>query len=331
MLEAAAAASAGAKNAGRRALEALRHDGVFWRRLAYLGTAHGPWWWRRYTPAAFGALWCALLKGQRQIVADNLIRMNLAESPLDAWLGAQRMFIQFAESLTDGLESVAKGLDGYELDSPTDRSFKDALARGRGVILLTAHTGSWEVVGRLIGKKHRAPVTMVMTREQNLSTRAFADALRTQKNEGDFELAYVGTDPLAALPLVAALRRNRVVALQFDRVPPGMASISVPFFGWLQPFPVGPFKLGQVTGAPIVIALTRRTGHRRYAVEIPEVFTIDRAGGEAALTETVTRVARAVEDFVRRHPAQWFHFERLSRVPASSASEELRARARVAG
>lgn len=313
----------------REAIQALRHDGVFWRRLAYLGTAHSPWWWRRYTPAGFGTLLCALLPKQRRVVADNLLRMKLARTPLDAQLGAQRMFVAFAESLTDGLESGAKGVDGYELASPDHERLEEAHARGRGVILLTAHTGSWEIVGRLIGKNHGFPVTMVMTREHNASTRAFADAIRTQKSGGDFELAYVGTDPLAALPLVAALRRNRVVALQFDRVPRGMASVSVPFFGWLQPFPMGPFKLAQVTGAPVVVALTRRTGFRRYTVEIPEVVHTDRRGGEAALLATVSKVALAVENFVRRYPSQWFHFERISDVPVPTPAAESAASSSV--
>lgn len=306
-----------------READALRHDGVFWRKLAYLGAAHAPWWWRRYTPAAFGAIFCAVLGEQRRAVAHNLKLMQLAETPFDAWLGAQRTFIQFAESLTDGLESVAKGLDGYELESPSDGRFTDAIDRGRGVILLTAHTGSWEVVGRLIGKNHRAPVTMVMTQEQNASTRAFADAIRQGSAEGDFEVAYVGSDPLAALPLVSALRRGRIVALQFDRVPAGMASVTVPFFGVHQPFPLGPFKLAQATGAPMVVALTRRVGHRRYAVEIPSVIEIPRSGKatkDAAVVDAISKVAKDVETFVRNHPSQWFHFERLAGAGASSTS-----------
>jgi len=192
------------------------------------------------------------------------------------------------------------------------------MGRGGGAVIRrprSAHTGSWEVVGRLIGRKHRAPLTMVMTEEQNASTRAFADALRTRKNEGDLELAYVGTDPLAALPLVNALRRGRVVALQFDRVPPGMASVAVPFFGRMQPFPVGPFKLAQLAGAPIVIAVTRRIGYRRYAVDIPPVIELAKGRDEEAVRAAVAQAAKELENFVRSHPTQWFHFEALSPVP----------------
>jgi len=295
-------------------LESLRHDGVFWRKLAYAGAAHGPWWWRRYTPPAFGSVFYAVLSKTRRTVARNWKYMGLAKNDLQATLGAHGTFVQFAESLTDGLESIGKGLDGYDLDSPTDEHFAAPVRQGRGLILLTAHTGSWEVVGRLIGRKHRAPLTMVMTKEQNASTRAFADALRNQKHEGDLELAYVGTDPLAALPLANALKRGRIVAMQFDRVPAGMASASVPFFGGRQSFPVGPFRLAQLTGCPLVIAFTRRIGYRRYAVDIPPPIEIPRGRDEAPVVKAIGVAARELESFVRQYPTQWFHFEELERA-----------------
>lgn len=294
------------------ALEALRHDGLFWRKLAYAGAAYGPWWWRRYTPPAFGSAFWALLSKQRRAVANNWRVMGLAHNELEANSGALRTFIEFALSLTDGHESIAKGLDGYVLDSPSDERFSGPVRSGRGCILLTAHTGSWEVVGRLIGRNHGAPLTMVMTREQNASTRSFADALRTRKNEGDFEIAYVGSDPLAALPLVNALRRGRVVALQFDRVPPGMASISVPFFGRMQPFPAGPFRLAQLAGCELIMAFTHRTDFRRYAVEIPPIIRVPKGKDEELIRVAVASAARELEAFVRRHPTHWFHFEPLA-------------------
>ena len=298
---------------------ALRYDGLLWRRLAYLGAARGPWWWRRYTPRAFGAILCSLLHEQRRIVADNWRIMRVADGALEAQRGALQTFVAFAECLTDGLESIGRGLDGYSVDSPNDDRFVDAATRGRGALLLTAHTGSWEVIGRLIGKKHGIAVTMVMTAEQNASTRGFAEALR-REGDADFEVVYVGADPLAALPLMSALRRGRVVALQFDRAPGGMASLAVPFFGRMQRFAAGPFRLAQVTGAPVIAAFTRRTGYRSYAIDIPEVIGVERARGprgDELVRDAIARTARELERFVRANPAQWFHFEELSSTLAT--------------
>lgn len=311
MLEGWAMRTARAVGAGKVA-DALRHDGLFWRKLAYAGAVHGPWWWRRYTPPAFGTTFCAVLPKQRRAVAANWLRMGLTDSSLEANLGALRTFVEFSLSLTDGLESTGKGLDGYALDSPSDERLTELVRQKTGVILLTAHTGSWEVVGRLIGRRHGAALTMVMSREANASARAFADAVRTKDQEGDLEIAYVGTDPLAALPLVSALRRGRIVAMQFDRVPPGMAAVDVPFFGGTRAFPIGPFRLAQISGAKVVMAFTRRIGYRRYSVEIPPVIELPRGRDEGAVRAAAAEAAAALESFVRRHPTHWFHFEPLS-------------------
>lgn len=298
---------------------AFDHDGAFWRRLAYVGAAHGPWWFRRYTPTAFGALAFAALPVQRENVAKNWLRLGLARTALEAKQGALGTFAAFAECLTDGLESVSRGVDGVTLDSPANHPFAAQLAKGRGMVLLTAHTGSWDVVGRLIGRRHAAPVTMVMTREPNASTRGFAEANRVRPGDQDFEVAYVGEDPLSALPLAAALRKGRIVAIQFDRVPPGAATMTAPFFGLEQRFAVGPFRLAQLTGAPLVAAFTRRIGHRAYAVDIPQAVEIPRArgaDGDAIVRSTMAQVAADFEAFVRKHPTQWFQFEDLERPTA---------------
>ncbi len=293
---------------------AFDHDGAFWRRFAYVGAAHGPPWFRRYTPAAFGALACAALPVQRGNVVKNWRRLGLARTALEAHQGAFRTFTAFAECLTDGLESVSRGVDGVTLDSPANHPFAAQLAKGRGMVLLTAHTGSWDVVGRLIGRRHSAPVTMVMTREPNASTRGFAEANQVRPGDRDFEVAYVGGDSLSALPLAAALRKGRIVAIQFDRVPRGAASLTAPFFGIQQRFAVGPFRLAQLTGAPLIAAFTRRIGHRAYAVDIPQALEIPRARGadsEAIVKATMAQVAADFEAFVRKHPTQWFQFEDL--------------------
>ena len=98
----------------------------------------------------------------------------------------------------------------------------------------------------------------------------------------------------------------------------------------MQPFPVGPFKLAQVTeAASLGCVHTWRTGHRSFAVDMPESIEIVRARGapgEEAIRRAMQKVGRQFEAFIRQHPSQWFHFEPLSR----DAGERRRAPPRVA-
>ncbi|MCC7535501.1 MAG: lysophospholipid acyltransferase family protein [Deltaproteobacteria bacterium] len=298
-----------AARAASEVREATRHDGLFWRRLAYAGAVHGPWWWRRYSPKWFGALAWALVGDRRRACAKHWREIGLVDSEPAAQLGALRTYLAFAESLTDGLEIAGRGLGAYSVTSPTPSPMKQAIALGRGVIVVTAHTGSWEVMGNMLGANHDVGVTMVMAPEENETARAFADGVR-QRNPR-VEIAYVGRDPTDALALVAALRAKRVVALQLDRTPPGMATMGAPFFGRERRFPVGPFRLAQATGAPLVAAFTRRVGFRRYVVDMPVgVLEVPRGRrDDSRLAPHVAAIARGFEQFVRRNPEQWYHFE----------------------
>ncbi|MCC6847552.1 MAG: hypothetical protein IT294_03555, partial [Deltaproteobacteria bacterium] len=37
-------------------LRALRFDGLWWRKFAYLGSVYGPEWWKRYSPPWIAAI-----------------------------------------------------------------------------------------------------------------------------------------------------------------------------------------------------------------------------------------------------------------------------------
>lgn len=289
--------------------DAARHDGVFWRKLAFAGAVYGPLWWRRYSPAWFGAAAWALVGGHRRACAAHWRELGLVDTTAAAQLGALRTYVAFAQSLTDGLEIAGRGLGEYRVTSPKPNPMAASVAAGRGVIVVTAHTGSWEVVGNMLGNVHGVGVTMAMAPEENATSRVFAD--RVRQMGGVVEIAHVGRDPTDVLTLVSALRRKRVVALQLDRTPSGMATVTVPFFGRERRFPLGPFRLAQATGAPIVAAFTRRVGFRRYLVDMPVgALEIPRgARSTEALTPYIREVVRGFETFVRRTPEQWYHFE----------------------
>jgi lauroyl/myristoyl acyltransferase len=106
------------------------------------------------------------------------------------------------------------------------------------------------------------------------------------------------------LPLVSALRRNEVVALQGDRALGGRGDRLRPFFGAPAPFPLGPFVLARAAGAPVLPAFCLLRADRRYTIAIGEPWTVP-AGGEAG---ALTRWVCVLEAMVRRHPTQWFNF-----------------------
>lgn len=290
-----------------RLQEKIRYDGAFWRRFAYLGSAYGPWWWRRYSPTGIGAIFYGVLPEKRRAVRDNLRRIAPPGSRLIEEARTLGTFVNFARCLTDCLEASGPRPPEMIVESSGGEVLTEALAQGRGGVMVTAHLGNWELMGRLVRKKG-VPITVAMARERNPSVRAFAEK---QRGQDGVEIVYADGDALGALDLLRVLRKNRILAIQLDRPTGGDGDRLVAFFGVPTRFPLGPFLLAQAASAPILPVFTFLLGHHHYRVQQASLGTIPRRGGVAAAEAALARAVRFLEDAIRQHPDQWFHFTRI--------------------
>src|SRR5262249_6602788 len=123
------------------------------------------------------------------------------------------------------------------------------------------------------------------------------------------QIAHVGNgDPLASLPLLRHLRGGGVVALQIDRVAPGMRTREVTLLGSKACVPEGPLRLAQLTGAPIIPVFAARTAYRTHLIDIHPDRTLPRHATEREIDDVAQYLATSMTTFLRQHPTQWFHF-----------------------
>jgi lauroyl/myristoyl acyltransferase len=113
----------------------------------------------------------------------------------------------------------------------------------------------------------------------------------------------------ATIELLQALRRNEIVAIQGDRVYHPRHSASFPFFSESAAFPLGPFLLSQVSGAPVLPGFVIRQGWLRYRVLmgnpiLPHSSGDSTEGQCAGLCEAV----RFLEAQLSVHYDQWVNF-----------------------
>ncbi len=282
----------------------LSLDGSFWRRWARWG-ARGPEWFVRFAPPIVGLAVCAVAPEARRAIARNLRRVHGRRSALREATDVARTFATYASCLTEVL-GAGRG-DGRVPKAVVfgDLHVEDALALGRGILLVTAHTAGWEVVGPLLARDERLDVMIVEAAERDPAANAIQDEARRAHG---LRVAHVGDDPPSALPLVKHLRDGGVVALQVDRAPRGTRARSAMLFGEQGSIPEGPLRLAALTGAPIVPVFVARTGHRRYEGVAGAPIRLERSPSDADLDAAAQELARRLEDFVRARPTQWFHF-----------------------
>jgi lauroyl/myristoyl acyltransferase len=293
---------------------ALRFDGAWWRRFAELGCVYGPEWWKRVSPPAFAAVIYAIAGAQRRAVRRNLAQVLGPRGRWRAHADAYRVFAAFARSLTEGFEQWGPRPRPLALDIVRPELLEDALAEGRGLVVLTGHFGCWEVAARVLARLGR-PVHMVTAREPNPSVRAFVHAVRTRHG---FGVIYSDQSLFTGLPILRALRRHEVVGMQVEPWGPLPGTHPVAFCGRTAHFQLGPFAVARVARAPIVPVFAVRTGIRSYQLRVAGRFDpATPADSVAALEATV----RAYESLVRECPTQWLMFSDVwERAPAAGAA-----------
>lgn len=286
-------------------LHALRYNGLFWRRFAYLGSVYGPEWWKRYSPPGIALVIFLIAGDNRRGAAANLARVLPEPYRRHPWRAALRMFAEFAYCFSEALEHYSPHPRPLRLDLPERDLLAQALGEGRGVVLVTGHFGNWDIAAKTLCDYGR-PIHIVTAHDVNVTTR---EDIRAARERAGVRMIYSDSSVFSSLNMIRALRQNEIVAIQLDRMLGAGGARLVPFFGRPARFPSGPFVLARLAGAPIVPAFVPRLGRRHYAIRLGGTFRVPReARDPASLDRIMGEVVAVFEETIREFPTQWFQF-----------------------
>ncbi|HEY2389283.1 MAG TPA: lysophospholipid acyltransferase family protein [Candidatus Binatia bacterium] len=288
----------------RPALRALRFDGLWWRKFAYLGSVYGPEWWKRYSPPWIAALIFLFVKRNRHGAVANQRRVLGSQGWLrDRWNGL-KVFISFAHCMNEALECLSPRPMPITIDRPENDPIEAAVREGRGTVLVTCHFGNWDVAARTLARYGR-PFNLVMAREANETT---AEYVRDARERAGMRVLLSDSSVYGPFNMLRALRRNEIVALQLDRPIGGDGARPVEFFGAPALFQSGAIRLARLAGTPILPVFVARRGPRHYRIVVgPERF-VARAATQDDMDRVLAGIIAEFEDLVREYPDQWFQF-----------------------
>lgn len=256
-----------------------------------------------------GELYFWLNRAHSQKAIDNFA-VILADDPTAprVRLTARRSFRNYAKALFDFFRQASVDPDTYEAHVLTDgfEHVDAALARGRGLILVTPHFGNWDLAGGLVGARGY-PIIAPADRFEPPAVDALVRYTRDRVGLGTMPL-----DRGSLRGIMAALRRNQIVAILFDR-PQQEGGVGVPFFGERAWLPAGPARFALRSGAPLVFGyVARRPGDRTFFGHFTPPLAYTPTGDEEADIRALTRlVAEHLEELLRQYPDQWYMFRRM--------------------
>ncbi|MGB2867194.1 MAG: lysophospholipid acyltransferase family protein [Bacteroidota bacterium] len=190
---------------------------------------------------------------------------------------------------------------------------KSLYDRGKGVVLLSAHFGNWELMGHSIPAHLDVPMLEIVKLQSNPLVDREIDSFRQQLGNNTVPMEH------SVREVLKALGEGRIVGMLADQTAP-KDSVQVEFFGRQTPTFEGPAAFSLKTGAPIALGFTLREpdgsfSQEFYEVEAPEIRG-DSRENIALLTQ---KHVRLTEEFIRKHPEQWMWMhKRWKHVPDRS-------------
>jgi len=182
-----------------------------------------------------------------------------------------------------------------------------ALARGKGVLWVTAHFGNWELLGaRTVAQGY--PVVVVARDAAHAAT---AEVINLARESAGTRV--IGREDVRAM--LRTLRANEILGILPDQhVAEG--GVVVDFMGRPAMTATGPANLAARTGCVILPAFCRYDADGSMQMEIlPPLDLVDSGDRDHDLITNTQLINDAIGDYIRKYPDQWLWLHRRWRVP----------------
>jgi KDO2-lipid IV(A) lauroyltransferase len=255
----------------------------------------------------FGDLAYLCLARRRRVALDNLeIAFGSEKSAAERRAIARATFRNLGEHLIDFSRmrrltpdtfSSACTIEGLE-------RVEQLLARRAGLLMLSAHFGSWELASAIALRL--APRMHVIVRP--LDNPALARLVDAYRRYSGYH-AIPKNQALSAS--LKALRRGEIVGLLMDQSSLRHEGIPVPFFGTDAYTSIGPALMALRAGCPVIGVFMVRQGLGKHRLVFSEEIPIQRSGNlRQDIADNTRRFNQLIESYVRAYPDHWFWLHR---------------------
>lgn len=223
------------------------------------------------------------------------------------WRDLYRHFFTFAATIHDRVYLVNRRFDLFDFEVHGEDMLHRLLADGKGLFLMGAHLGSFEVI-RAIGRKHQdLRVAMLMHEDNAQKINAMLAAINPEAVQDIIGLGHIDS----MLKVRERLDDGGVVGMLVDRTPGNDTLYPVQILGADANLPGGPFRMAALLQRPVVFMTGLYLGGNRYAIHFESLAdfpAVARGQRDAAVQAAIARYAALLDQYCRKAPYNWFNF-----------------------
>lgn len=272
--------------------------------------------WFLYRVADVFAFSGYILAGkQRKIAKSNLeLAFGNQRSPEEIKNLIKSNFLYIAKS---GVETVAlidnPGLLLKRVQLLGKENLEGALAKGKGVVLVSGHFGNFPVmVTRFALEGYKTNLVLRHLRDEKVDK-----MLLEKRNRLGITSIYNKPRTECVNKCLETLRRNEIVVMQIDQNFGSGGGVFVDFFGRKAATPTGPVVFALRAKASIVPAFIVRQKNDDHIVIVEKEFDIEeKSTYDETVQHNITRLTKIIESYIRRYPEEWSWIHRRWKTQA---------------
>lgn len=193
-----------------------------------------------------------------------------------------------------------------DFDESGWQKIKELHDSGRGVLLASAHFGSFDMVTQVLAR-HEVAVTVLVARINPPWLSDFISDLRATRG---VELLLVdqedkGVNLSALKESIKILRDDGVLGVVVDRNQE-QKGVKIKFFGYDTIVASGIAKMALRTNSPVVLGIARRLNTYRFSLTFEDpIEPVGSASNEEDVVALMTKIFARVQYHISQNPEQW--------------------------
>lgn len=254
-----------------------------------------------YVLLYFVALYYFLFSWESSKYTYRYFKNHQNFSSLNAFFGVYRSYYVFGQTLIDRVLVSSGNREKFTYEFDGVENIKNALKKGNGAVLISAHIGNFELSEYFFDTLDRDIVSHIVTTDSEKER--IKNYLEQFSLKSNIEFILIKDDMSHVYKLNDALRNNGLVCITGDRYMAGSKFLLQEFLGEEARFPAGPFLISSRLRAPVLFVYVMKETTSHYHLYAREAVDFHR--DEKAL---LASYASSVENMLKKYPYQWFNY-----------------------
>lgn len=215
--------------------------------------------------------------------------------------------LNLGKVLIDRAALGIRGRQGIRVDFGQREQLLALVGERKGLVLLTAHVGGWQVAMAAL-RFLNVPINLLVHREEGDVDRYYFEH---RGGPSPFRIIDPAEPMGGMLSIMEVLKKGEVLCVMGDRVfGSSRGTVATEFLGDPIPVPFSTFKVASVTGSPIAVMFSHRTGPGAYELNLDRVIRVPEGLGRTgpAFAPYAKAFVEGLEAFTKVHPFQFFNF-----------------------